>query len=160
MAMCRQVRIHLYSNSHRLKPNHSISRFSSTDSPSAPPCHATYKNPSLHHTNTSRYHKDGEPIPRYQLPPSPRTAWREKKQVELAEGSPHETTTEREERLEELQWIRDGMTQVDYNTQKAYRKAEKLGVGKPSRQCHEGGLSHGDAGWSVIEDGTPGRKMM
>jgi hypothetical protein len=52
------------------------------------------------------------------------------------------------------------MTQVDYNTQKAYRKAEKLGVGKPSRQCHDGGLLHGDAGWSVIEDNTPGRKMM
>lgn len=52
------------------------------------------------------------------------------------------------------------MEQVDLNVQKAYRKAERFGVGKPARQSVDGGLPYGDEGWHVIEDGAPGRKMM
>lgn len=112
------------------------------------------------HTRWSDLLIDGETAPRYQLPPSPKTAWREKTLVELSRVPTHETETEQADRLQEIDWIKGGMTQVELNVQKSYRKAERYGVGKPSRVSVDGGLPHGDEGWSVIEDGTPGRKMM
>ena len=94
------------------------------------------------------------------LPPSPRTAWRQTTEAELSIAPADETEPERKDRLEELEWVRSGMTQVDLTYKKAYRRAVRDAIGAPSQACVDGGVAEGRQGWHVIEDGCSDKKMM
>jgi hypothetical protein len=93
--------------------------------------------------------------------PPVRLSWIDSKIRDLSEAPDYETASEEEDRLQELEWLRiEDMTSTEFMLRRSYRKAERTGVGKPSRPSFAGGVLDGDEGWKVVEDGSPGRKMM